>query len=220
MGAAERARTLVALAAGVATLALACESRDAAERRAREVEDRGKSPLRGNRPDALMIRFQATRGAGFSREGWELEMLQLGSDVRLRGSLRSAGKIVPVYGAMDEAEYADFWSWVAGLPLDQYQVAEDSTAASDGWSKKLEVDIVVGPERRIVSRNSWTRNPKDAAWLAELESTMHALATEHAAPADTTSAQPDSTREAVSKAIEDAMQALKGTRPGDAATSP
>jgi hypothetical protein len=210
----------VVVAASLASLALGCESREAAERRVREVEEQARPLLRGNRPDALMIRFEAHRGAGFSREGWELEMLQLGSDVRLRGSIRSAGQISPVYGSLEEAEYADLWSWIAGLPLDRFRVTEDSTAADDGWTRRLEVDIVVGPERRIVSRNEWRRKASGAPWLLELESAMQALATEHAAPTDSVPHQPDSTREAVSKAIEGALQELQVPRPQDAASSP
>lgn len=213
-----RQRLFAMAALGFATLAVGCESREAAERRAEEAATEKTVP-RGNRPDALSIHFQASRGAGFSREGWELEMLQLGGDVRLRGSIRRTGQIVPVYGTMDESEYAEFWAWVAGLPLDGFRVAEDSTAAPDGWSKRLEVDIVLGPERRIVSRNHWTRPLEDTPWLAELENALLALATEHAAPADTASTKPDSTREAVTKAIQSAIEELE-SRPGDAAATP
>jgi hypothetical protein len=99
-------------------------------------------------------------------------------------------------------------------------VVEDSTAADDGWDRRLEVDIVLGPDRRIVSRNHWKRTPVGVPWLAELESTMQALAVEHATLPDTMSPRPDSTREAVSKAVETAIEELSGTPRRDAATTP
>jgi hypothetical protein len=169
-----------------------------------------------------MVRFVASRGTGFTREAWEIEILQLGGDVRLRGSLRAAADVVPVFGTLSEPEYVELWQWLAGLPLDGYRVVEDSTAAGDGWARRLEVDIVVGPERRILSRNAWNRPALQAPWLSELEGALHALAVEHAvaAPADTGSAAPDSTRDAVSKAVREVLNELEGSGSRDGAATP
>jgi hypothetical protein len=169
-----------------------------------------------------MVRFVASRGTGFTREAWEIEILQLGGDVRLRGSLRAAADVVPVFGTLSEAEYAELWQWLAGLPLDQYRVLEDSTATGDGWTRRLEVDIVLGPERRILSRNAWTRPALGVPWLSELEGALHALAVEHAvsAPVENGPVAPDSTQEAVAKAVREALNELEGTGSRDGAATP
>jgi hypothetical protein len=215
----KRVAALAALAAAI-PLACGCEDRRDAELRAARAEADGReSPARGNRPEALMVRFQAARGTGFAREAWEVEILQLGPDVRLRGSLRRGTDVVPVLGSLDEVSYLDLWQWLAGLPLDGFRVVEDSSAAGDGWTRRLEVDIVLGPERRVRSRNAWQRPPRDATWLSELEGTMHALAVEHAASQDSIAA-PDSTRDAVEKAVQEAMSDLAGRRSGDGTATP
>jgi len=201
-------RDVALLAILAAVVAAGCESRREAERRAAEAEAQGRrSGIVAGLPDALMIRFVETRGSGLTREGWELEVLQLGADARLRGSLRSAARVVPVAGTLTPGEWRELWTQVSVLPLDRFRVEEDSTAAAEGWTKRLDVDIVAG-ERRILSRNSWRRPPLDAPWLAELEGMLRVLATEHALRPDGSSADPDSTREAVQRAIQDAMRDL------------
>ena len=216
-------RVLVAgLAIGFVTLASAgCESRRAAERRAEEAVARAKSgPRIGAGPQALMIRFETRSGTALAREGWELEVLQLGGDARLRGSLRTPDSVIPVGGALTPAEFADLWADVQAMPLDRYRVQEDSTAAAEGWTKRLDVDIVLGPDRRILSRNAWSYPPVGAPWLDELEGLLHALAVEHATIAGTRSKAPDSTREAVGRAVREVMRDLGTPVPGDADSLP
>jgi hypothetical protein len=218
--AARRARgivVLVALASGAIALP-GCESRRAAERRAAEAE--APSTMLGNRPQALMVHFQAAKGTGFSREGWELEILQLGGDVRLEGSIRSGAEAGPVYGKLSEAEYAELYAWLSGLPLTGFHVQEDSTVADEGWKKSLDVDIVLGPDRRILSRNKWTRRAAGAPWLDELEQRLHRIALEHRARADTGHVAPDSTRQAVDKALRAAHQDLGDSTAKDVPPSP
>jgi hypothetical protein len=196
-----------------------CEGRRAAERRATIAEEAGREAIRrGDLPEALMVRFQEVRGSGFPRQGWEVELLQLGSDVRLRGAIRSGTQSAPVFGTLAEGDYVDLWSWLAGLPLDRLRVVQDSTVAPTDWKKTLEVDVVLGPDRRLVSRNTWTRPALGAPWLEELEARLHRLAIEHAVRPDTTTAA-DSTREAVEKALHDAAQALDGAPARDSAST-
>lgn len=209
------ARLAVALIALALTLS-ACESRRAAERRAEQA--RASGPILGQRPQALMVHFRASKGTGFSREGWELEILQLAGDVRLEGSIRSGTQAGPVYGQLPPAEYAELWAWLSGLPLEGFKVQQDSTA-DDGWSKSLDVDIVLN-DRRIVSHNQWTHRAVGAPWLDELEERMHRIAVGHHGAADTGKAMPDSTRQAVEKAVRAAREDLGDSTHHDAAKSP
>ncbi len=200
----------VLLAAGFAAFASSCESRRDAERLAEEATAEAKrGPRPGEGPQALMVRFEERRGPILEREGWELEILQLGGDARLRGSLRSPASVTPVAGVLTPEEFADLWAELQALPLDGFRVAVDSTVAEAGWIKRLDVDIVLGVDRRIRSRNAWTRPPLGAPWLADLESLLLAIATEHvAAEPPSGSNVPDSTRQAVDRAVEDAMHDL------------
>lgn len=208
------------VAVAVAAVVSSCENRRDAERRAEEVTAEAKrGPRTGAGPQALMVRFEERSGPILEREGWELEILQLGGDARLRGSLRSPASVIPVAGVLTPAEFADLWAELQALPLDGFQVEMDSTVAEAGWIKRLDVDIVLGTERRIRCRNAWTRPPVGAPWLADLESLLLAMATEHAAAATPpASSVPDSTREAVDRALRDTMQDLAA--PGDAGATP
>ena len=216
-----RRPAVVALTFLAALLAAAgCESRRDAERRAVEAEARGRAaPRVGERPQALMVHFREVRGSGFSRETFDVEVLQLGSDIRLRGSVRSAARSVPLGGTLTDEEWTDLWDRLAGLPLDGLRVREDTTAADEGWSKQLEVDIVLGSRRRILSRNAWSRPPLGTPWLADLEHHLRALAAEHSL-GETAPAVTDSTREAVERALENAMRDLDGTLAEDAGRAP
>jgi hypothetical protein len=210
---------IVAVVAAASSIALGgCESRRAAERRAEAAQ--AATAMLGNRPQALMIHFQAAKGTGFAREGWELELLQLGGDVRLEGSIRSGAQAGPVYGKLSEPEYAELYAWISGLPLAGFHAQDDSTVADEGWKKSLDVDIVLGPDRRIVSRNRWTRRPAGAPWLDELEERLHRIALEHRALADTGHVAPDSTRQAVDKALRAAREDLGDSTAKDAGASP
>ncbi|MFN8177493.1 MAG: hypothetical protein U0167_06185 [bacterium] len=217
---ARRAGRIVAVVAAAASvIALGgCESRRAAERRAEQAQ--AATAMLGNRPQALMIHYQAAKGTGFAREGWELEILQLGGDVRLEGSIRSGAQAGPVYGKLSEPEYAELYAWISGLPLAGFHVQEDSTAADEGWRKSLDVDIVLGPDRRILARNKWTRRAAGAPWLDELEQRLHRIALEHRTMADTGHVAPDSTRQAVEKALRAAHQDLGDSTAKDAPSSP
>jgi hypothetical protein len=188
-----------------------CEDRRAAERRAALAEEASRrSTPTGAWPQALMIRFQATQGSGFARESWELEVLQLGGEARLNGSMRTPTRAVPVIGTLAADEWAGLWSEVAAMPLDGWRVEEDTTVAPAGWTKRLDVDIVLGPDRRIISRNSWQRPPRGAPWLDELEGRLRALAEEHAVVPEGRE-PPDSTSDAVDRAVRDAMGDLEAS---------
>jgi len=127
-------------------------------------------------PDAMLVRFQEVTGTGFSRESWEIEVLQMGSDVRIRGSLRTGGTSVALYRPMDRGEFVRFWEWIRKFPLDRFQVKEDPDAAPPGWRKRLKYDAVLGPSDRQLSENEWSRPPVGAPWLQEIEDHLHVLA--------------------------------------------
>lgn len=131
-------------------------------------------------PDALLVRFEDVRGKGLSRESWEIEILQMGEEIRVRGSVKSPGSSIPIYRSMSQNEYAQFWGWLQNFPLDRYQVEEDPDAAEEGWRKTLHVDVVLGPEKRLRSESRWTRPLLDAAWLQELEDRLHLMALDFA----------------------------------------
>ncbi|NNE42909.1 MAG: hypothetical protein HKN12_01760 [Gemmatimonadetes bacterium] len=126
-------------------------------------------------PDAFLIRFQDVRGTGFSRESWELEVLQMGGDVRVRGTLRTGGRSVPVYRPMDHDEFAQFWDWVRQFPLDGFRVQEDPSAPDAEWRKRLKFDAVLGPDQRWLCENEWNRAPLEAPWLAAIEDRLHLM---------------------------------------------
>lgn len=127
-------------------------------------------------PQALMVRFQEVKGQGFSRESWELEVLQMGGDVRLRGAIRTGGASVPILDVMTPDEYQQFWEWLRSFPLDRARPAEDPAAAPADWRKTLQVDVVLDEETRWKSRTTWTRPLADAPWVASIEARLHDLA--------------------------------------------
>lgn len=131
-----------------------------------------------NLPEASSFRFEQVEGTGFSREGWELEVLQVGGDIRVRGGVRAAGMLVPVFRSMDAGEFTDLWEWISAFPLDGFRVAEDTTAAPEGWRKTFRFDAVLGPEERRLSENEWTRPPTNAPWLQAIEDRLHLMVLE------------------------------------------
>jgi hypothetical protein len=131
----------------------------------------------GNLPQALMVRFQEVKGAGFSRESWEVEILQLGGDVRIRGSLRTGGLSIPILSTMSPQEYADFWTWLRSFPLERGRPAEDPAASPAEWRKTFAVDVVLDEQTRWKSRTSWTRPlGTSSAWVGQIENRLHELA--------------------------------------------
>lgn len=126
-------------------------------------------------PEAFLLRFEHAEGTGFSRESWELEVLQMGSDVRVRGGVRTAGSYVPVFRTMSSAEFAEFWQWVRGFPLDGNEVVEDPEAPATGWRKRLKYDAVLGADRRELCDSEWTRRPTGAPWLQVIEDRLHLM---------------------------------------------
>jgi len=151
-----------------------CErsSRDAFPR---EVELPPAARPMSDLPEAFSLRFEQVEGTGFSRESWDLEILQVGSDIRLRGGIRTAGSYVPVFRSMDPGEFSEIWQWVHAFPLDGYRVKVDSTAAPTGWRKTLRYDAVLGVDRRELSDNQWTRPSVDAPWLQAIEDRLHLM---------------------------------------------
>jgi hypothetical protein len=161
-------------------------------RRETEIPEEEPAPAsiaRFDVPEALLVRFERVSGTGFSRQGWELEVLQMGSDIRVRGSIREQGTTVPVFRPMDAAEFAEFWSWIKGFPLDGFQVRADQAAPESGWRKRLKFDAVVGTDRRMLSDNEWTHPALDAHWLDEIENRLHSMVVELA---ERELAEPDS----------------------------
>jgi hypothetical protein len=153
-----------------------CERADR-ERLPREVDLPDPRPAQ-DLPQALSLRFEHVEGTGFSREGWDLEVLQVGSDVRVRGGVRTAGSYVPVFRAMDPAEFEELWRWLQAFPLDGFQVTEDTTAAPEGWRKTLRYDAVLGADRREVSDSRWARPPANDAWVQGIEDRLHLMVLE------------------------------------------
>jgi hypothetical protein len=126
-------------------------------------------------PHAALIRFRETKGAGFTRESWEIEILQTDSDVWIQGAVRAGGKSVPFKESMPLAEYHDLWTWLRGLELETLQIQEDSTRAQEGWRKTLVLDIVESSNRRIQTKSAWFRTPLGRPELSELERRLHDL---------------------------------------------
>jgi uncharacterized membrane protein YgcG len=138
-----------------------------------------------------MVRFRQVEGTGFDRESWEIEVLQMGADVRVRGSVRTGGNAIPIYRPMDAAEFRELWQWLRAFPLDRYQVRVDETAPEAPWTKSLEVDVVLGPEERWISRNTWTRPLLPDDWVRGVEARLHGLVLDLAeAEMDRLRAQP------------------------------
>jgi hypothetical protein len=129
-------------------------------------------------PQALSLRLEQVQGPGFSRESWDLEVLQVGSDVRVRGGVRTAGSYVPVFRAMDPAEFEELWRWLQAFPLDGFRVTEDTTAAPEGWRKTLRYDAVLDADRRELSDSRWTRPPAGDAWVQGIEDRLHLMVLE------------------------------------------
>jgi hypothetical protein len=126
-------------------------------------------------PDATMIRFREVRSEGFERESWELEVLQMGDDIRLRGSIRTAGSSVPIYQRMGSTEFSKLWTWLERFPLDGHRVAVRETVPEEDWEKTFELDVVLGPDRRLLCRNTWTRPLQETDWVRLVEDHLHAM---------------------------------------------
>ena len=129
----------------------------------------------GHVPDALLVRFREVKGEGFSRESWEIEVLQLGGDVRVNGSFRSGGSVIPIFRPMSSDEYAEFWRWIGAYPLDRHQVLVDESAPEAEWTKTLEVDVVLGPRRRWLSKNTWTHPLAEDEFVRDIENRLHTM---------------------------------------------
>ena len=168
------------VAARIAVLSLTgaalagCES--SADRVPFEGDDRSRTGTIAGTPEALMVRFREVRGFGSSRASWELEVLQLAGDVRVRGSIRTGGSSIPILHEMEPEEFLEFWEWLKPFPVDRVQLEADETRPEEGWRKSLDVDVVLDDETRLVSRNTWTRPLLGAEWVADVENRLHAMA--------------------------------------------
>ncbi len=139
----------------------------------REIAAAERAALLSRLPDALMVRFSETSGTGFAREGWELEILQMGEDVRVQGSFRHGNTAVPIYRPMGPIDYSELWDWLSEFPLDSHQVQVDETVADADWKKSLEIDVVLGQSDRWISRNTWTRPLAPGEPVREIEARLH-----------------------------------------------
>jgi hypothetical protein len=168
----------VALLAGAALVLVGCGDNEAARQRrlVDEINRSERTPPAGNLPQALLVRFQETRGSGLEREGWELEILQMGGDVVLRGQVRTDGTVVPIYRPMAPGEYSELWNWLRTLPFEGWEPRLDETAALAEWRKSLHADIVLGADRRILLRRRWQRPLVGDSWVSDLEGRFHSLA--------------------------------------------
>lgn len=166
--------------------------------------------LLGDLPRAASVRFQESRGTGLSRESWEVEILQTGPDVWVVGSVRGSGHSLPVKETMALEEYHELWSWLRTLPLDGVVAHEDSSAAVEGWTKTLKVDIVESGSRRLRTRTSWARPLAGQPELVELEMRLHdrlVAASEREIMREQTESKGDSTKSADSRAAADSARA-------------
>ncbi|MGH2571498.1 MAG: hypothetical protein ACRDGR_09740, partial [bacterium] len=131
-------------------------------------------------PDALLVKFESRSGSLLDGEGWEIEVLQMGGEVRVRGAVRAGGASAPIYRSMTASEYVDFWDWISAFPIDRNPVEEDASAPQEGWRKTCTIDVVLGPDRRILAENRWTRPLQSPAWMDELETKLHRMALDYA----------------------------------------
>lgn len=127
-------------------------------------------------PQALMLRFSEVKGSGSAREGWELEVLQMGSDVRVRGAVRTGGATLPVFHVMEPEDYLELWTWLRELPIDRARLIENESAPTTDWKKSLHVDVVLDEQTRWKSRNSWRRPLRGAVWVDQVETRLHDMA--------------------------------------------
>jgi hypothetical protein len=199
-----------ALAAVV--LAAGCEARP--PERAPEPEPLPEHAV-ADMPEALLVRFQAQTGSLLEGEGWEIEILQMGSDVRAGGAVRAGGTMAPIYRTMTASEYVDFWQWLSELPLDRHVVEEDASAPQEGWRKTFKVDVVLGPDRRILAENRWTRRLRSPAWMQDVEDRLHAMALDYAEEALDRAATAGEDSVDIDEAMHRALEALGDEKNGE-----
>ena len=171
-------RAGIALAAVALVSASACGDNETARQR-RLVDEINRAERNGpvsSLPQALLVRFRETKGSGFDREGWELEVLQMGSDVVIRGNVRTDGTGIPIYRPMPAGEFAELWNWLRTLPFQGWEPNPSEAAAPTTWSKTLDVDIVLSGDRRTVMHRRWQRPLVGSAWVSDLEARFHSLA--------------------------------------------
>jgi len=170
-------RTGIALAVIALVAAAGCEDETARQRRLVDEINRAEraGPI-SNLPQALLVRFRETKGSGFDREGWELEVLQMGSDVVIRGNVRTEGTAIPIYRPLPPGEYAELWNWLRTLPFEGWEPDPSETAGRAEWRKSLDVDIVLSVDRRTVLHRRWERPLVGSAWVSDLETRFHSLA--------------------------------------------
>jgi hypothetical protein len=159
-------------------------------------------------PDALLVRFETVGGTALEREGWEIEVLQMGPEVRVRGSVSTRGVSAPIFRIMTPAEYADFWQWLSDYPLDRHRVEQDVAAAQTGWRKTCKIDIVLGPEERLLAENRWTRPLLSPAWMQELEDRLHLMALDFAEASLAEPPIPPGDAAAIDEGMQRALEAL------------
>ena len=153
----------------------ACDDRAQQELRALEENERDRPTRLGNTPEALMVSFRSRRGAGLTREGWELQVLQMGSDIRLRGELRLEGRVVPIYAPMPRSDYDRLWTWLRDQPYAEWQPRENPEAAASQWERRLEIDVVHDGETRERVQGEWNRPLLGDAWVGGLEARLNTI---------------------------------------------
>lgn len=160
---------------GVALTLTACEDRAQQELRALQENERERTARIGATPEALMVSFRSRRGTGLSREGWELQVLQMGSDIRLRGELRLEGRVVPIYSSMPRSDYDRFWGWLRDQPYAEWQPRENASAPESQWERRLEIDVVHDGETREKVKGEWKRPLLGDEWVGGLEARLNTI---------------------------------------------
>ena len=198
-----------ALAIGLA--GAGCEARP--PERMPEPEPAPEQPPVPELPDALLVKFESRSGSLLDGEGWEIEVLQMGGEVRVRGAVRAGGASAPIYRSMTASEYVDFWDWISAFPIDRNPVEEDPAAAQQGWRKSCTIDFVLGPDRRVIAENQWTRPLRSPAWMEEVETRLHRMALDYAEEA-LREAPPASDDTVAQEGIRRALEALGQSNTG------
>jgi hypothetical protein len=127
------------------------------------------------RPTATFIRFQESRGTGFSREGWEIEIHQWDRDIWVKGVVRTEEGSVPIKESLSPSEFRELWDWLGAYPLGELEVEVNRDEPPGDWRKSLEIDVIIGEDERLRSRNEWRRPPVGPPELAAIEDQLHLL---------------------------------------------
>jgi hypothetical protein len=111
---------------------------------------------------------------------------------------------------MSNEEYVEFWHWLKEFPIDRARLTEMESAPPAEWRKTLDIDVVLGPEERLRSQNTWSRPLAGAAWVDQVEARLHSLTLDLAEEEiRRMKSQPvDEDKEAVREAVQNVLDDL------------